>query len=75
MPTFLYAVDGEPQQTDQHVLTVRQILSNAGVNPVERYLIELRGKEQFPLHDLDAEVHISENEKFITAFIGPVPVA
>lgn len=75
MPTFDYTVDGEPQQTDQHELTVRKILENAGVNPTERYLIELRGKEQFPLRDLDATVHINEHLKFITAFIGPVPVA
>ena len=75
MPTFDYTVDGEPQKTDKHQLTVREILTNAGVNPNERYLIELHGKEQVPLRDLDATVQIHEHLKFITAFIGPVPVA
>jgi len=72
---FTYTVDGEPLETDKHELTVRQILEGAGVNPAERYLIELRGDEQVPLKNLDEEVHMHEHMKFITAFIGPVPVA
>lgn len=75
MPIFEYTVDGEAQQTDKHQLTVREILTNAGVNPNERYLIELHGKDQVPLHDLSAVVQMHQGLKFITAFIGPVPVA
>lgn len=75
MPTFDYTVDGEPQETDEHELTVRQILEGAGVNPSERYLIELHGKDQVALRDVDAKVHMHERQKFITAFVGPVPVA
>lgn len=75
MPTFDYTVDGEPQQTDEHELTVRAILQAASIDPAERYLIELVGKNQRPLRDLDEVVRMHERMKFITAFIGPVPVA
>jgi len=46
MPSFDYTVDGEPQHTSEHELKAGQILSNAGLDPTQRYLIELVGKEQ-----------------------------
>ncbi len=46
--TFTYTVDGEPQTTAEHQLTVRQILVNAGLNPETRYLIQIEGNHQVP---------------------------
>lgn len=74
MKTFEYSVDGEPQTTTEHELTAAKILSDAGLDPTQRYLIELKGKHQERLAN-DAVVHMHEHMKFVTAFIGPVPVS
>lgn len=73
--SFDYTVDGEPQTTSAHELTAGQILTNAGLNPAERYLIELRGAEQVPYKNPAVEVHMHAHAKFVSAFIGPVPVS
>ena len=71
-----YTVDGEPQQTTEHQLTPRQIIANAGLNPAERYLVEIRGNHQVPYKDkMDDPIKLHENQKFVTVFTGPVPVA
>jgi hypothetical protein len=76
MPDFEYTVDGIPQRTEQHELTPRTIIANAGLNPNERYLIEIRGREQITLKDkMDVPIRIHEHAKFITASIGPTPVS
>ncbi|HXG60636.1 MAG TPA: hypothetical protein VNO22_04640 [Planctomycetota bacterium] len=73
---FDYTVDGEPQETSSHQLTPRQIVKNAGLDPEQRYLIEIRGKDQTSYKDkMDEPIQIHEKQKFITAFIGPVPVS
>ncbi len=72
MQSFDYTVDGEPQQTTSHELTPRQILENAKLDPSQRYLLELHGKEQVSYKDkLDTPIHMHEHQKFITAYIGP----
>lgn len=73
--TFEYTVDTEAQSTHEHQLTAGQILTNAGLNPAERYLIELHGKEQVPHKDPADVIHMREHAKFISAFVGPVPVS
>jgi len=75
MNSFEYTVDGEVQHTTAHDLTAGQILSNAGLKPAERYLIELKGKDQVPYKDPTTLVHLHEHAKFVSAFIGPVPVS
>lgn len=76
MHMFEYTVDGEAQQTSSHELTARQILVSAKLDPAQRYLIELHGKEQVSYKDNpDTPIHIHEHQKFITAYIGPVPVS
>jgi hypothetical protein len=74
MKTFEYTVDGETQSTSEHTLTAEQIRRNAGLDPVQRYLIRLDGKNQKKLEMSDV-VHMHEHMKFVTAFIGPVPVS
>lgn len=76
MPTFHYTVDDEPQETTSHELAPRQILLNAKLDPAQRYLIEIHGKEQVSYKDKpDSTVHMHEHQKFITAYIGAVPVS
>ena len=75
-PTFTYTVDGDPRTTTEHQLTPRQILTEAGLDPSERFLIEVKGKEQESFSDrMDTPIHIHQHQKFITAFIGVVPVS
>jgi hypothetical protein len=73
---FDYTVDDEPQETSEHVLTAEQILRNAGLDPAQRYLIELRGKHQESYEGRPtAEIRMHEKMKFITAGTGPTPVS
>lgn len=75
-PTFRYTVDGEPQETHDHELTPNEIVRLAGLNPDERCLVEIRGKDQIPYKDaMSSPIKIHSNQKFITVFCGPVPVS
>ena len=74
MKAIDYTVDDEPQTTTDKELTAREILQRAGLNPAERYLTLLNGKHQERLEP-DKVVHMHEHMKFISAFIGPVPVS
>jgi len=74
--TFTYTVDGDSFSTVEHELTPRRIISQAGLDPSERYLIEVRGKTQVSYQNkMDEAIRIHEKIKFITAFVGPVPVS
>ena len=74
--TIHYTVDGEPQETTERTLTPRQIIIAAGLNPSERYLVEIKGKHQVSYKDaMDTPIHMHENQKFVTVFTGPTPVA
>ena len=76
MPSFRYTVDDEPQETTEHQLTARTILRNAGLNDAERYLIQIEGRHQVSYKEtMDVSVQMHENQKFITALIGVVPVS
>lgn len=69
-----YSVNGEPQETTEHKLTVRQILTNAGFTPPEEYeLTRDEGHKTFK--DLNEEIPIHEGEKFTATFLGPTPVS
>lgn len=73
---FNYTVDDEPQETSEHLLTAEQIVRNAGLDPAQRYLIELRGKDQESYEGrMGTEIRMHEKMKFITAGIGPTPVS
>ena len=74
--TITYTVDGDPQTTGEHKLTPRQILINASLDPAERYLIEIKGKHQESYQNrMDAPIPVHDSQKFISAFVGPVPVS
>ncbi|HVR87948.1 MAG TPA: hypothetical protein VHG53_00195 [Candidatus Limnocylindria bacterium] len=70
-----YTVDGVEQETTKRRMTPREILTKAGLNPAERYLIQLHGKDQEPYKDtMDTPIDVREDAKFITASLGPTGV-
>jgi hypothetical protein len=74
--TIHYSVDGEPQETNEKTLTPRQIITDAGLDPNERYLVEIQGKHQKSYKDVMNEpIHMHEGQKFVTVFTGPTQVA
>lgn len=74
--TFHYTVDGEAQETTEHVLTVEQILRNAEIDPAQRYLIQLVGAKQESYENkLGEQIHMHEKMTFITAGLGPTTVS
>jgi hypothetical protein len=72
-----YMVDGEPQETTKHKLTVAEIMRLAGVDPAKHYLIQLKshGGEQSYKDQPEIVIHLHEGMKFITASLGPTPVS
>jgi hypothetical protein len=71
-----YSVDGELQETTERTLTPRQILIAAGLNPNERYLVEIKGKHQESYKDaMDTPIHMHEGQKFVSVYTGPTQVA
>jgi hypothetical protein len=51
MPEIHYTVDGKPQKSNEIELTPAQILRNAGLDPDESYLVEIRGDRRESYHD------------------------
>ena len=75
---FRYTVDGDPQETGEHELKVRQILTSAGLTPPEDYyLLEMKGKGgKDERHDsLDDVIKIHEGQAFVAVRRGPTPVS
>lgn len=71
---IVYFVNGEKQETQQHQLTVRTILTNAGFTPAEDYRL-VRDAGNHAYTDLDEEVPLHENERFTALFQGPTPTS
>jgi hypothetical protein len=75
-PMFNYTVDDEPYTTGEHILTPRQILSKAGLSADNYYLVQIKGHEQESYKDRqDVDIHMHNNMKFISVFIGETPVS
>lgn len=71
-----YTVDGELQESSERKLTVNEILRRAGLDPNERYLVEVHCKEQTSYKDEGERViHLKDGMKFLTVHCGPVPVS
>jgi len=71
-----YTVDDEPQSTTSKVLTPRQILTDAGIDPASHYLVQLQGQHQISYKDTpDVEIKMHEHMKFISISTGPTPVS
>jgi len=71
-----YTVDDEPQSTTSKILTPRQILTDAGIDPATHYLVQLQGQHQISYKDTpDVEIKMHEHMKFISISTGPTPVS
>ncbi len=70
-----YTVDGVTQETTEAVMTVRQILQGAGLDPENHYLVELRGANQIDHKNLDEQLRVHEKDQFISVFTGPTPLS
>ncbi len=64
-----YFVNGEPQFTDQHKLTVSQILENAGFKPFNQYSLT-RDEGNYKYEDYKEEVPIHMDERFTALYLG-----
>lgn len=71
--TIHYSVSAEPQETNDHKLTGREILERAGFTPADEYKLtrDDGGKEI----SLDEEVPIREGEAFTATFRGVTPTS
>ena len=75
-----YEVNGEPQSTDRHELTLQAILGNAGsdatidVTQLNSYFLEnlADGSKYENLLDI---VTVNEGDKFLAVYVGSTPVA
>lgn len=68
-----YTVSAEPQKTDEHKLTGREILERAGFTPAEDYRLT-RDPSGTEIH-LDDEVPIREGESFTATYRGITPTS
>ena len=72
--TVTYFVNDNPYDTTEKKLKVRTILSGAGFTPVEQYdLTRVNGHHLFS--NLDEDVPIHKDEKFLAVFKGTTPVS
>lgn len=55
--------------------TPRSLLVAADLNPTQRQLVRVKGKNQEPFTDLDQEIKVHEGEQFITVSTGGTPVS
>jgi hypothetical protein len=76
-PSINYTVDDEPQSTEDATLTPIQILTNAGINAADHYLVlVLNQHNQKSYKDqADEEIHMHPHMKFISVSLGPTPVS
>jgi len=71
-----YKVGDEEQETTERTLTPSQIMSKAGINPDENYLVEIVGRERVSFKDKPNDpIEMRNGMKFVTVFVGPVPVS
>jgi hypothetical protein len=71
-----YTVGDEPQTTTEQELTPTQIMTKAGINPDENYLVEIRGRQRISYKDKPNDpIDVHEGQKFVVVFVGPVPVS
>lgn len=51
-------------------------MSKAGINPDENYLVEIVGRERVSFKDKPNDpIEMRNGMKFVTVFVGPVPVS
>lgn len=72
-----YSVNDEPEWTKHKELTPVEIMNDAGVDSETNYLTEIKHdhkKESFK-DKPNERIHMHDDMKFITTFVGPKPVS
>lgn len=71
-----FTVDTEELLTDEAVLTPRQILKLAGIDPENHFLTEIKGREQISFEGRpDEPIRMHDDMVFVSAKVGPTPVS
>jgi hypothetical protein len=71
-----FSVDDEPVETAEHKLTPRAILTLAGIDADNHYLVRIDGRAQHSYQDAsDNPIEVHKDEKFISVATGPTPVS
>jgi hypothetical protein len=76
--TIVFFVDNEEFTTEEHELTVAQILTMSHNEPVQNFsLLEFKGAsdQQVRHDDPDERLHLHEKERFAALYRGPTPVS
>jgi hypothetical protein len=68
-----YSISAEPQQTEEHRLTGREILERAGFSPAEDYT--LTRDDGNKVINLDDRESIHQDERFTATFKGITPTS
>ena len=75
-PEFHYTVIDVEQETTEHQLTANQILSNAGFDPSQHYLVLVEGQHKTSYENKGGEyIQMHNHMKFLAIFTGPTPVS
>jgi hypothetical protein len=69
-----YFVNGESEETCDHVRTVRAILADAGFTPAETYQLE-RDSDHHIFTSYSDEVHLHNEERFTALYKGVTPTS
>ncbi len=70
-----YKVNDEPEETRHHHLTAREILTNAGIDPVLTYLSEVFARHQSFEGKPEERIEMHPQMRFISVSIKPTPVS
>jgi hypothetical protein len=72
-----YTVDGEAQETRERMLTPRQILHHAGIDPATHYLVEIKAHHENVSYEgrPDVEIPMHQHMRFVSVCTGPTPVS
>jgi hypothetical protein len=73
---FEVTVDGEKVEIPRENVTPILILEKAGLDPADRYLIQIIGqKMESYKDDPEQDINVHQNQVFITGKLGAVAVA
>jgi hypothetical protein len=78
MDIITYTLDGEPHTTTEKTLTPRQILTAAGIDAGNHYLVLLHGdsgERTSYEHRMDETIHMHPNMRFVSVSTGPTTVS
>jgi hypothetical protein len=73
--SITYFVNGERENTDEKVLTVRQILEGAGFSPATDYTLSSENPKVDYGTDYDRKIDVHPNQRFRALHRGPTPTS